>query len=212
MSTLVTFVVLINRRHFLSGFHGGGRNHSISWEFSQNFLTRPLLRALCPQFPVFSPAGMSTVILGAGIIGLSTAHHLASSPSCSTPPKSIHLVDPSPRLFASTSGHAAGFLARDWFSPSVAALGALSFDLHKQLADEHGGLAKWGYSQSTATSLVNGRSGESAEIQDWLRAGGSRVESASEPKHARSSARPPWLNTAAGDVRVVSEEGTTAQV
>ena len=29
------------------------------------------------------------------------------------------------------------FLARDWFALSLSSLGALSFDLHKQLADEN---------------------------------------------------------------------------
>ena len=72
---------------------------------------------------------------------LSTAYYL----SLSQPGSSIHLVDPSPTLFASASGRAGGFLARDWFSPSLAGLGALSFSEHKRLADEHGGREKWGY-------------------------------------------------------------------
>lgn len=53
----------------------------------------------------------STVILGAGIIGVSTAYYLAQAdPSLAS---SIHLVDSSPELFASASGKAGGFLAAD---------------------------------------------------------------------------------------------------
>ncbi|CZR63816.1 uncharacterized protein PAC_13713 [Phialocephala subalpina] len=52
----------------------------------------------------------NTIILGTGIIGLTTAYYLSSS----LPPSTVHLVDPSPELFASASGRAAGFLAKDY--------------------------------------------------------------------------------------------------
>ena len=53
----------------------------------------------------------STVIIGAGIIGCSTAYYLSHSGH--TKPDNIHLVEASPELFASASGKAAGFLASD---------------------------------------------------------------------------------------------------
>jgi myosin-crossreactive antigen len=53
----------------------------------------------------------STVIIGAGIIGCATAYYLANSGN--TCPDTIHLVEVSPELFASASGHAGGFLAED---------------------------------------------------------------------------------------------------
>jgi glycine/D-amino acid oxidase-like deaminating enzyme len=77
----------------------------------------------------------STVILGAGIIGVSTAYYLSQS----VPGSSIHLIDTSPEFFASASGKAGGFLAADWFGPASAPLGLLSFKLHKQLSDEYDG-------------------------------------------------------------------------
>src|ERR1700742_5041277 len=95
---------------------------------------------------------MSTVILGGGIIGLSTAYYLSRA----RPPTSrskIYIIDSSPTLFASASGYAGGFLALDWFSPSVASLGALSFRLHRELAEEYGGQEKWGYAGSHVYSL-----------------------------------------------------------
>ena len=114
----------------------------------------------------------TTVILGTGIIGLSTAYYLsqlADDPQHSTPtpdrpnppsssgqPKekhAIHLVEPCPELFASASGKAAGFLARDWFAPAVAPLGAFSFDLHRELAQAHGGRENWGWTESVSYSL-----------------------------------------------------------
>ncbi|PIL37357.1 hypothetical protein GSI_01050 [Ganoderma sinense ZZ0214-1] len=92
----------------------------------------------------------TTVILGAGIIGLSTAHSLARLAS---PDHSIHLVEPASELFSSASGKAAGFLAKDWFAPAIAPLGVLSFDLHRALADKHDGRTRWGYSKSLSYSL-----------------------------------------------------------
>ena len=54
-------------------------------------------------------------------------------------------AEPLVTLQAGASGYAGGFLARDWFGGSMAALGALSFDLHAQLALKHEGETTWGY-------------------------------------------------------------------
>ena len=147
---------------------------------------------------------MATVIIGAGIIGTSTAYYLSES---SISQSDIHLIEPSPQLFASASGYAAGFLARDWFSRPLSSLGTLSFDLHKQLADVNNGQEKWGYSRSTGSSLEE-TVGEGGE--DWLSEGVSRVRAAktSGPVDGDS---PAWLTTC-GKLDVISTGDTTAQV
>lgn len=152
---------------------------------------------------------MATVITGAGIIGTSTAYYLSQPPS-STPPSLIHLVESSPELFASASGYAAGFLARDWFPASLASLGALSFDLHKRLAEENNGAEKWAYSKSTGTSLEE-TVGERGE--DWLSEGDSRSQAAknSDATDIADHDRPVWLR-GKGRLDVISREDTTAQV
>lgn len=154
----------------------------------------------------------NTVIIGAGIIGCSTAYYLSTSASPSRiPPSSIHIIEASPQLFASASGYAGGFLARDWFGPAVASLGALSFDLHKQLAEEHDGRKKWGYSTSTGTSLTQ-EPHTGARGDDWLRDGGSRAEQAGTHEFVEGSG-PAWLTRRNGArVEVISEDETTAQV
>ncbi|KAK4693168.1 hypothetical protein P7C71_g4182, partial [Lecanoromycetidae sp. Uapishka_2] len=148
---------------------------------------------------------MSTVIIGAGIIGTSTAYYLSQSkPSTSE----IHLVEASPELFASASGYAAGFLARDWFSPSLAKLGELSFDLHKQLAEENNGYEQWGYSRSSGTSLAE--SIEAGNGADWLREGASRSTAAARSSDAKGGG-PTWLRRYS-ELDVMSDGSTTAQV
>ncbi|RDW62111.1 hypothetical protein BP6252_11544 [Coleophoma cylindrospora] len=153
-----------------------------------------------------------TVILGAGIIGVATAYYLSSSQN----PKSIHLVEPSPKLFASASGNAGGFLAADWFTSSVAELGRLSFDEHRRIAEEFNGREKWGYSRSTSISLSPGRESLRATRADWLRQGESRRFTASAKDNEQvvgNGWEPDWLRHAEGDsMEMISEEADTAQV
>jgi glycine/D-amino acid oxidase-like deaminating enzyme len=152
-----------------------------------------------------------TVILGVGIIGLSTAYYLAQHQD----PSSIHLVEPSPELFSSASGYAGGFLAKDWFAPSVAPLGALSFNEHRRLAEEHGGREKWGYSAATCVSYAASAAARDDQKRgdDWLRDGTSRADAAPVILDSSSAKRPAWLRRVDGDhLELIGDEGTTAQV
>ncbi|KAL8723336.1 MAG: hypothetical protein Q9181_007305, partial [Wetmoreana brouardii] len=149
---------------------------------------------------------MATVIVGAGIIGTSTAYYLSQSRIA---PSSIYLVESSPKLFASASGYAAGFLARDWFSPASTALGRLSFDLHRELAKEHNGYQRWGYSPSTATSLAE-TIGD-GENEDWLGEGTSRVKAAKRIAE-NDDTRPIWLASGHGSPDIIDNGDGTAQV
>ncbi|KAL9104642.1 MAG: hypothetical protein Q9163_000446 [Psora crenata] len=149
---------------------------------------------------------MPTVILGAGIIGVSTAYYLSQSAN-----QDIHLIEASPELFTSASGFAAGFLAADWFAPPLARLGQLSFDLHRQLAEENNGQKRWGYSASTGTSLAESRSEkENGSGTDWLTEGVSRA-TAAENTAPRSGNAPGWLQSK-GPLDVLSSGDTTAQI
>ncbi|KZT71435.1 FAD dependent oxidoreductase [Daedalea quercina L-15889] len=94
-----------------------------------------------------------TVVLGGGIIGLSTAYYLAKLTRDAGVQHNIHIVEPSSQLFSSASGKAGGFLAKDWFNPTMAPLGELSFRLHKELAEQNDGRAKWGYAPVISYSL-----------------------------------------------------------
>ncbi|KAK6860000.1 hypothetical protein PG995_003636 [Apiospora arundinis] len=149
----------------------------------------------------------TTIILGAGIIGTSTAYYLAKH----QPPSSVHLVEVSSELFASASGYAGGFLAKDWFSPASASLGALSFEEHRKLAEKDNGVEKWGYAQSTSISLSPPTDSSKEKVDVWCRDGASRAEAAAGD--LTKGVAPPWLKREDGDaVEVISNEGTVAQV
>ncbi|KAF1947768.1 FAD dependent oxidoreductase [Clathrospora elynae] len=155
----------------------------------------------------------STVILGSGIIGLCTVYYLSESGN--TDPKSIHLVDSSPQLLHCASGLAAGFLSADWFAPSVASLGALSFKLHADLARAHSGRATWGYAQSTGLSLSqDSESAIGGSGEDWLENGKSRAQLSNHNRPwEEQAATPGWLRrTQDGIMEVISQTETTAQI
>jgi glycine/D-amino acid oxidase-like deaminating enzyme len=157
-----------------------------------------------------------TAILGTGIIGLSAAFFLSQSPS--TPPSSIHLIDPSPTLFASASGFAGGFLAEDWFSSDSEELGKWSFRLHRELAEEHEGRERWGYMRSRGVSYSagaeTGRGKRKKERgEDWLGEGRSRGEVVGVSEVFGDGDAPAWLRRGEGDnVKIIGEEGSLAQV
>jgi glycine/D-amino acid oxidase-like deaminating enzyme len=127
---------------------------------------------------------MGTVILGGGIIGLSTAYYLSQARPPSNPDNPpIHIVDSSHALLLSASGYAGGFLAEDWFSPASASLGKLSFGLHRELAKEHDGFHRWGYSGTHTYSLSMDGTGiakpdspiEDPKSEDWINTRHSRA-------------------------------------
>lgn len=154
----------------------------------------------------------NTVIVGAGIIGVSAAYYLSEHQPGST----IHLVETSPELFSSASGFAGGFLAKDWFSPATTSLGALSFEQHRLLAEKHGGREKWGYSPSTSISYTpKPGGGPRKRGDDWLREGTSRadVAAAAAVVDDLGGQAPKWLRRVAGDeIEIIGDHDSTAQV
>jgi glycine/D-amino acid oxidase-like deaminating enzyme len=155
------------------------------------------------------PAERSVVILGAGVIGLSTAYYLSTS---SQPPANIYVLDSSSNLFQCASGRAAGFIAKDWFDSSLLELGELSFRLHKELADKFDGRRNWGYSGSVALSLnESGGSGMGMRGEDWLFDGQSRRVMVRDTFSSTTNHTwPQWLKK--GDGHVLSTADSTAQV
>ena len=151
---------------------------------------------------------MATVIIGGGIIGTATAFYLSEFVA---DPSSIHVVESSPTLFAGASGYAGGFLAKDWFSSSSAPLGALSFKLHKELAEKHDGVKKWGYLPSTALSLGIDEDigvGRGQRVEDWLMQDASRANAAGTGDALNPDGSPAWLTRQnAGSLEVISSDG-----
>ena len=80
--------------------------------------------------PVSASSSMKVVICGGGIIGASTAFHLAQKGVPSTVIERCHPA-------CAASGKAGGFLARDWCdSYELGALARTSFDMHMKFAED----------------------------------------------------------------------------
>jgi len=152
----------------------------------------------------------TTIILGAGIIGVSTARYLSDH----QPPSSVHIVEPSADLFASASGFAGGFLAKDWFGPALSSLGDLSYEEHRKLAEAHDGRSKWGYSRSTSLSYTASSENTSkTRGDDWLRDGTSRAGIAPSIPVETAEESPGWLRRRAGDyTEKIAGDDSTAQL
>lgn len=157
---------------------------------------------------------MATVIIGAGIVGVTTAYYMAENNNNDAKKNDIHLVETTPTLFASASGFAGGFMARDWMAPDSASLAALSFDQHAALAAKHDGAKRWGYALSTALSYgLPGGQKEGQRGEDWLRQGTSRSTAAPAAAGGPKKSVPSWLNRTDGDrVEVLADDGTAGQV
>lgn len=83
----------------------------------------------------------SIVIIGGGIIGSTTAYYLTRHPNYDRTRHRITLLEAT-GIASGASGKAGGLLAL-WAYPSC--LVPLSFRLHEELSDEHGGETRWGY-------------------------------------------------------------------
>ncbi|KAK4210078.1 FAD dependent oxidoreductase [Rhypophila decipiens] len=88
-----------------------------------------------------STQARNTVIIGGGIVGISTAYFLTRHARYDPAIHKITVLEAS-EIAAGSSGKGGGFLA-SWATPKC--LAPLSYELHKRLANEHGGEKKWGH-------------------------------------------------------------------
>ncbi|BEI83590.1 hypothetical protein CcaverHIS002_0401940 [Cutaneotrichosporon cavernicola] len=101
-------------------------------------------------------APKNIAVVGGGIVGVCTAYFLAISPHRPAGSK-ITLVEGT-GVASAASGNAGGFLARDWHGPATASLSAMSFDLHRKLAEQFGGSKHWQYrSVDTLSVTIDGQ-------------------------------------------------------
>ncbi|CAK7273988.1 hypothetical protein SEPCBS119000_005939 [Sporothrix epigloea] len=94
-----------------------------------------------PPTPANAKGQRHIVIVGGGVIGSATAYFLTRHPRYDPALHQITLLEAS-SIAAGASGKAGGLLGL-WAYPEE--LVPLSYRLHRQLAEEHGGAERWGY-------------------------------------------------------------------
>ncbi|PSR78430.1 FAD dependent oxidoreductase [Coniella lustricola] len=126
------------------------------------------------------------VIVGGGIIGATTAYYLTRHPKFDPALHTVILLEAA-AIAAGASGKAGGLLAL-WAYPEC--LVPLSYRLHKELADEHDGVQKWGYRRvncGTIGAVVKPADLERAVQQTQMEA----VEDAKAEAESKASAKAP---------------------
>lgn len=141
------------------------------------------------------------VIVGGGIIGCCSAYYLSRHPSFDPARHKITLIESS-TIAGGSSGKAGGLVAK-WAFPQQ--LSRVSFHLHKELAKEYDGAAKWGYRPVTCGEVAaNGQS-----LQDLA---SERVTSAKNTKSGTPRDLD-WLDPGSvTDYDEVGDDKITAQV
>ncbi len=131
-----------------------------------------------------------TVIIGGGIIGASTLYYSSRHPARS-PDSRITLLEASKELAPGASGKSGGFLALDWHGGATASLAELSYELHRQLAEEGDGAKRWGY----------------RDVETW------QVTIDTAKKRGKGLKKMDWVDgQIVSDRRQMGGPGTTAQV
>ncbi|PGH04971.1 hypothetical protein AJ79_06928 [Helicocarpus griseus UAMH5409] len=117
------------------------------------------------------------VIVGGGVLGISTAYYLSRHPLYDPTSHSITVFEAN-NFAGGASGKAGGFIA-SWATPKC--LAPLSYELHSDLAKDHNGTEVWGYRNVFAaevklvgqnlpsnTPSKSSSVGQAPESLDWL--------------------------------------------
>lgn len=163
---------------------------------------------------ILAPSGSSlvsgelepTVILGGGIIGLSTAYYLSQAEhealsGYSAIRNNIVVIDPSPAICAGASGQNEGVLGQYGFKDEIVPLARLSYDLHAQLASKNDGRKAFGYGHlKIHTVFSHGYDPSNPKLPFPVR----EQEDLSE--------LPPWFNASSGWQAGVISNGSDAAI
>lgn len=87
---------------------------------------------------------------GGGVIGVTTAYYMTRHPKFNPALQTITLLEATSTIAAGASGKAGGLLGM-WAYPEC--LVPLSYRLHRELAEQHGGHERWGYRTLECGSL-----------------------------------------------------------
>ncbi|KAJ4300888.1 hypothetical protein N0V90_002976 [Kalmusia sp. IMI 367209] len=155
-----------------------GPLQDIETSFFSCFIPPINIKKMGPEQDMTEPKNI--VIVGGGIIGISTAYYLTRHPLYDPKLHTITVLEAT-RVASGSSGKGGGFIA-EWATPKC--LGPLSFQLHQELAKEHDGDKVWGhrnvfaaeiklYGQDvqTATPITSQMESKAPAALDWLRPG-----------------------------------------
>ena len=111
----------------------------------------------------------TTVIVGAGIAGLSTAYHLADEFRNLNRPCRIIVIDALEDLFGAASRNNSGILSYQWFPTEVQAFGEYTYRLYEDLAENDSNFRKeCGYRDHSSFMLCLGKLPSVQGVPNWI--------------------------------------------
>ncbi|EWC47846.1 hypothetical protein DRE_02728 [Drechslerella stenobrocha 248] len=144
------------------------------------------------------PAPRKVIVVGGGIIGVSTAYFLSHHPSS----PSVTIIEAS-SIASGASGKAGGLLALDWHTSDTASLARLSYHLHASLAEQYSGYQRWGYRELHTLEI-------SCEEDDG---GSNPAGQPVPPGDSRQNSIPSWVRSrTVKSSRSLGTPKTTAQI
>jgi glycine/D-amino acid oxidase-like deaminating enzyme len=105
-----------------------------------------------------------TVIVGAGVIGLSTALHLAKESQA----MKVIVVDAAPEVFAQTSRTNTGTLSFHWFEDDLRRLGEYSYGLWEELSKDQTFKKECGFRDHSVFNISQGIGNSSRKLPSWF--------------------------------------------
>lgn len=107
-------------------------------------------------------------MLGARVVGLSTAYHLAKRRD-KNPGHRVIVIDGQADLYAGTSRYSSGILSDQWFSGDLRTFAGYCYTFCGDLGSRDGGFKKQaGYRENSEFRLTHGGSPSIIEAPDWI--------------------------------------------
>ncbi|MCJ1382410.1 hypothetical protein MMC17_005523 [Xylographa soralifera] len=112
----------------------------------------------------------TTIIVGGGICGLSTAYHLAELRKTNPLKHRVIVIDALAEVFGAVSGLNSGVVAYRWFSGDLREFARHSYQVYKRLAETCPTFREFcGYREHSMLRLVPGSGPSATQVPKWLR-------------------------------------------
>lgn len=122
-----------------------------------------------PPIPTSQEINTTTLIVGSGICGLSTAYNLAKRQPKDGQTHRIIVIDALEDVFGAASSLNSGIVAYQWFTGDLRDIAEYSYRIYEQLAQADSTFKRTcGYHAHSISKLVPGRSSSPAQVPTWL--------------------------------------------
>jgi len=113
-----------------------------------------------------APDSRNVIVIGGGIIGLSTSYYTLTSPHL--PPNSTVTLIERASIAHGASSRAAGIIASAWHSSEVIPLAEISWDCYEELNEKYDGGREWDWTVARSAYRRLPREKGRVDGESWL--------------------------------------------